>query len=208
MSTSNVREDGTRLSKLDRALFRFESLLTLWGGITIFALVVLAVTHVLSRKFLNAPLPGFVDWTTQFMAIFAFLGISFTQRVGGHIRMDMLVSRLRGRVLWLFEFVSILVMLLLTTALIYGTYFHFERSFDFASPLWSRDSSIDISLPLWPAKLIVTLSLCILWLRLVLQAWGYARAISTNAVEPVAVPLVEDAAEQAAHEAEVLGGAQ
>lgn len=204
MSASNVRLDNSRLSLLDRALFRVESSLNLLAGITVFALVCLAVVHVVSRKLINAPLPGFVDWVEQFMAVFAFLGIAYTQRLGGHIRMDMIVGRLRGRTLWITEFISSIVIMLLVSALIYGTFFHFNRSFDIQAPLWSRDSSIDIALPLWPAKLIVCLSLVLLWLRLILQIWAYGRAVREDSAEPVAVPLIEDAAQQAAHEAEML----
>lgn len=204
MQVSNVRTDGTRLSRLDQLLFRFESLLNLGAGIMIFALVCLAVVHVLSRKFLNAPLPGFVDWVEQFMAVFAFLGISYNQRLGGHIRMDMLVGKLKRRPLWITEFISSVIMLLLVSALIFGAWFHFLRSFDLNAPLWSRDSSIDIALPLWPAKLVVVVAFVFLWLRLVLQIWAFARASLSNAEEPVALPLIEDAAAQAAHEAEVV----
>lgn len=202
---SAVETDDSTLSRLDQALFRVESALTLLGGITIFALVCLAVVHVLSRKFLNAPVPGFVDWTEQFMAIFAFLGLSYTQREGGHIRMDIVVSFLKGRWLWFAEWLSVLFMLLITTVLIYGTWFHFLRSFDWNAPLFSRDSSIDIALPIWPSKLLVTFSMMLLWLRLALQLWAYARAIRTGARHPVAVPLIETAAEAAEREAASVG---
>ena len=198
---SSVLADGSTLSRIDRAVFRLESWLTLAGGITIFALVILAVANVLLRKFLNAPVPGYIDWTEQFMAVFAFLGLAYTQREGGHIRMDLVVGMLRGRLLWLFELLSVLFMLLVTTALIYGTWFHFDRSFDWSAPNFSTDSSIDIALPLWPAKLAVPVALAVLWLRLVLQLWGYARALRTDAARPVAVPLPEDAAQQAEREA-------
>ena len=39
--------------------------------------------------------------------------------------------------------------------LVWGAWAHFCAAFDFAAPLWSRDSSIDIGIPLWPAKLLV-----------------------------------------------------
>ncbi|WP_179380407.1 TRAP transporter small permease subunit [Jannaschia marina] len=202
MSTpSSVLTDDTRLSRADRLLLRVEALLNLASGITIFALVLLAIANVLLRKFLNAPVPGYIDWTEQFMAIFAFLGLAYVQREGGHIRMDLLVGKLRGRLLWLFEFLSVLFMLLVTTALIYGAWFHFDRSFDWNAPNFSTDSSIDIALPLWPAKLAVPVAFTLLWLRLALQLWAYGRAIRTGAERPVAVPLIEDPAEQANKEA-------
>lgn len=207
MSTSSVKTDNSTLSRLDQAWLKLESFMNLLAGFTIFLLVGLAVVHVLSRKLLNAPVPGYVDWTQQFMAVFAFLGLSFCQREGGHIRMDILVGQLRRRPLWIAEWLSTLFMLLLATALIYGTYFHFERSFAWDKPLWSRDSSIDIALPLWPAKLIVTFSMAVLWVRLWLQLWGFGRAVKENSKMPVAVPLIEDPATQAMHEAETVGDA-
>ncbi|CTQ51015.1 TRAP transporter small permease subunit [Jannaschia donghaensis] len=208
MSTpSSVLTDETRLSRLDLATLRVEALLNLMSGITIFALVLLAIANVLLRKFFNAPVPGYIDWTQTFMAIFAFLGLSYVQREGGHIRMDLFVSKLSGRTLWVFEFVSALFMLLVVTALIYGTWFHFLRSFDFAAPNWSTDSTIDIALPVWPAKLVVPIAFALLWVRLALQLWAYGRAIRTGTDAPVGVPLVEDPAVQANKEAATVAGA-
>ncbi len=208
MSSSSVLTDESQLSRLDQALLKVESVLNLLSGMVIFALVVLACYNVIGRKLFNAPVPGYVDWTEQFMATFAFLGLAYCQREGGHIRMDIVLGQLRGRVLWAAEWLGVVFMLLLTTALIYGTWFHFERSFDWAAPNWSTDSSIDIALPLWPAKLVVPLSLMILWLRLALQIWSYGRAFRRNDRHPIGVPLIEDAATQASREAETVEGSR
>ena len=204
-TSSSVLTDGTRLSRTDRALLRLEAVLNLASGITIFALVLLAIANVLLRKLLNAPVPGYIDWTEQFMAVFAFLGLAYVQREGGHIRMDLLVGNLRGRVLWLFEWLSVLFMLLVVSALLYGTWFHFARSFDFSAPNWSTDSSVDLALPLWPAKLAVPVAMAILWLRLALQLWAYGRGLRLGGDAIVAVPLPEDPAEQASKEAASVG---
>ncbi len=202
--TNTVGADDSLLSRIDRALLFLEARLTLLGGFVIFALVLLAVIHVLSRKFLNAPVPGYVDWTEQFMATFAFLGLSYTQRMGGHIRMDIFVTRLRGRTLWLVEGLTTLLTLVVVTALVYGSWYHFQRSFDWNAPLWSRDSTIDISLPLWPSKLVVPFAMALLWLRLVIQLWAYGRALATGERRPPAVPLPEDPASLAAQEAALI----
>ncbi len=115
--------------------------------------------------------------------------------------MDIFVSRLSGRLLWAVEFITVFAILLLIAALVWGSWSHFLRSFDFAAPLWSRDSSMDIALPLWPAKLLVPCAFFVLCLRLVLQLWGYARALIVNDSEPVGIPFIEDAASRAAREA-------
>lgn len=191
----SVNTDNSTLSKLDQQLFKLESALNLTAGVVILMLMMLAVAQIFGRKLFNMPVPGFIDWVEQAMAVFAFLGIAYCQRVGGHIRMDILIGRLRGRVLWLSEFVSTFVMILLSAALTYGSFLHFKRAWDLG------DSSIDIALPIWPSKLMVPLALGLLTLRLILQAWGYLRAFKNNDIHPVAVPMIEDAATIAANEA-------
>ena len=201
---SSVLADNSVLSKLDRRLYRVESVLALVSGLAVFSLMILAVVSVSGRNFFNSPLSGYVDWIEQAMPLIAFMGVSYTQRDGGHIRMDMLVGKLKGRLLWMAEFTTVFFMLLLMLLLIWGSFAHFQRSFDFGSPMWSRDSSMDIALPLWPSKLLVPVAFSVLAIRLVLQLWAYGCAIVRNATNPVAVPLIEDAATQAAHEADIL----
>lgn len=198
---ATVLEDGSTLSKLDRSLFRIESWLALIGGLAVFALMILAVISVGGRNVFNTPLAGYVDWIEQVMPLIAFIGIAYCQREGGHIRMDIFVSWLSGRALWLFELLSTFLMLIVILLLIWGSWAHFERSFDFSAPFWSRDSSVDIRLPLWPAKLLVPIAFTVMSLRLTLQLWGFGRAFLEDIPRPVAVPLVEDAATQAAREA-------
>ncbi|MBC8210156.1 MAG: TRAP transporter small permease [Gammaproteobacteria bacterium] len=195
-----VLQDDSLLSRMDRLLLKLESALTLIGGVVIFLLVFLATANVLGRWFFSLPISGYIDWVEQAMAFFAFLGIAYTQRQGGHIRMDMLVAQLHGRSLWLVEMLSAVLMLGLTLVLIYGSYLHFLRAFEIG------DSSLDINLPTWPAKLVIPVALSILALRLLLQIWGYLRAAIEGGDSPVAVPLIESAAAVAAAEAEsVLG---
>jgi len=204
--SSSVLKDDTLLIRIDSRLFQIESFLALIGGLAVFSLMLLAVTSVGGRNFFNHPIPGYVDWIEQAMPIIAFLGVSYCQRLGAHIRMDILVGLLRGRTLWVAEFIGTLLILSLMVMMVWGTWAHFERSFDWSAPYWSRDSSLDIRLPLWPAKLLVPVAFFILTLRMALQVWGYGRAILTGALQPVAVPLIEDASTIAEKEVEAVSG--
>lgn len=204
--SSSVLQDGSLYSRIDRTLFRAETFLALLSGLAVFMLMVLAVVSVGGRNFFNQPLPGYVDWIEQAMPVIAFLGISYCHRLGGHIRMDILIGRLRGRAMWLAEFASTLLMLALMLLMVWGSWAHFERSFDINAPWWSRDSSVDIRLPLWPAKLLAPVAFGILSLRLALHLYGYGRAFLRNETEPVGLPLIEDAATVAANEAATVSG--
>ena len=198
---ARVLADGAPSSRLDRALYRLERAFALLGGLAIFSLMFLAVFSVSGRNFFNAPLPGYVDWIEQAMPLIAFMGISYTQRDGGHIRMDILILRLRGRTLWAAELATSLAILALVGLMIWGSWTHFERSFDWNAPMWSRDSSMDIALPIWPAKLLAPVAFSVLFARLLLHVWIYARALWRGEPEPAGVPLVESAATTATRDA-------
>ena len=199
-----VIEDGHLLSRLDRYLLKLEKFCALISGLAILSLMFLAVYSVTGRKFFNSPLAGYVDYIEAAMPIIAIMGVSYVQRDGSHIRMDIFVSFLRGRALWLFELLSIVLILVLILALTWGAWVHFDRSFDCARPFCSRDSSIDIGLPIWPSKLVVPFAFSVLALRLFLQAIGYTRALVLGLDQPSAVPLVLSASQQAKLETDAI----
>ena len=199
-----IIEDSSLLSRLDIILLKLERFCALISGLTIFSLMFLAVYSVSGRKFFNAPLAGYVDYIEAALPVIAIMGVSYVQRDGSHIRMDIFVSLLKGRALWLFELISILLLLLLILYLTWGAWLHFDRSFDCSRPLCSRDSSIDIGLPTWPSKLVVPFAFTVLSFRLILQAVGYSRALIFDLKKPPAVPLPISSSEQAKIETEAI----
>ena len=203
-----IIEDSSLLSRLDVLLLKLERFCALISGLTIFSLMFLAVYSVSGRKFFNAPLAGYVDYIEAALPIIAIMGVSYVQRDGSHIRMDIFVSLLRGRALWLFELISVFFILALILCLTWGAWVHFDRSFDCSRPFCSRDSSIDIGLPIWPSKLVVPFAFTVLSFRLILQAIGYSRALYLGSRQPAAVPLVLSASEQAKLETEAIDRAK
>ena len=195
---SLVYHDDTRLSQIDRVLYRVEMALGFLSGLAVFVLMVLAVVSVGGRNFFNQPLSGYVDWIEQAMPLIAFMGIAFVQRDGGHIRMDMVIGAVRGRVLYGFEIITTLAMLGFMVLMAWGTWAHFQRSIDLSAPWWSNDSSIDIALPLWPAKLLVPVAFSVLSLRLALQIVLYIKAFWQRDPRPVGLPVILSPAEKAA----------
>lgn len=217
---STVLEDSSLLSRLDRTLLPVERVTALISGLAAFSLMFLAAYSVAGRQLdktvlapfldsigvMDGPLLGYVDYIEALMPLIAIMGVSYVQREGAHIRMDILIGSLKGRVLWFFELVSILLILFLMLALVWGSWAHFDRSFDCSFPFCSRDSSIDVSLPTWPSKIVVPIAFAVLCLRLMLQAAAYGRAFWLGLERPAAVPLIQSAAEQAQAEAEQLEG--
>ncbi len=185
---------GRILHRADRLVGRVEDALNLCAGVLIFALMLLGVVQIVLRTVFDAPIFGYIDVVEVAMVGFAVLSIAFVQRVGGHVRMEMLVGRLAGRVKWLAEAFGTGVAAFIVAVLIPYSWDHFGRAFEFG------DSTIDIELATWPAKLVVPVALSVLLLRLALQFGGYLRLVAGPELAPVAVPSIKDAAERAQEE--------
>lgn len=184
----------------DRWLQPIEDGMNFIAGLAIFALMILGVAQIGLRKFFNAPIVGYIDLVELSMATFAFLGAAYCQRLGDHIRMEMLVGKLHGRALWCAEFTATLAALLIVSVLVWFGWEHFLRSFLLG------DTTIDAEYPVWPSKLLVPVAFAVWWLRLLIQLLGFFRLVRHPYARPVAVPVMLDAAAHAREEIrEALG---
>ena len=185
---------GRFLERADFLLNALESRLNLIAGLIVFALMFLGVIQIVLRTVFRTPIFGYIDIVEVAMVGFAVLAISYVQRVGGHVRMELLVARLRGRAHWLAETLSTMLGIFIVGVLIPYSYSHFQRAFNIG------DSTIDIEIVTWPPKLIVPLALSVLMIRMWIQLGGYIRLSVNPALEPVAVPLLKDVEEIAEEE--------
>lgn len=196
--SSNVSADQSSATKLlakaDAQLFRVESFFNVTSGMLILFLMFLAVFQVVGRKFFNFPIPGYVDWVEMAMAIFCFLSIAYTQKLGGHVRMELFISRFSGRSLWIVEALGTLIAMWIIAVLALYGWEHFMRAWVIG------DSSIDIQIPIWPGKLVVVVAFISLELRLLVQLCGFLRLVVHPNAEPIGVPLVETVDQQAQKE--------
>jgi C4-dicarboxylate transporter, DctQ subunit len=197
--TGTAAEAGPPTSlvgRLDLIYSKLENVLNMAAAVAIFALMIIGVIQILGRTLFNLGIHGYVDWIEQFAVIYAILGIAYCQRYGSHIRMEIVLTLLKGRTLWALEALGVLAGLIVVGLLVDTSWDHFMRA-------WTRgDSSMDIRLPVWPAKLMVPIALATLWLRMLLQLAGYLRLFADPSRNPEAVPVAETPEEVARHEIE------
>jgi C4-dicarboxylate transporter DctQ subunit len=184
------------LATAHRYWARLEDGLNLIAAAAIFFLMFVGVFQIVGRTVFDTAIHGYIDYMEQASALFAFLGIAYAQRVGAHIRMDLLLRGFSLRFLWAMELFCVLVALVIITVLIDSTFLNFLRAWQLG------DSTIDIKLPVWPTKLIVPAVLAVLWVRLVLQSIDYVRLVCHPSAAPIAVPVIETIEVQAQHEIE------
>lgn len=172
------------VGRFDRWYGAFEAALNFIAGIAIFALMLIGVGQIAGRQLFDLPIYGYIDYIEQASAIFAFLGVAYCQRLGTHIRMEFMLTLLPRRWLWWVEAFAIAVALVIVGALIWASWFNFQRAWQLG------DSTMDIRLPTWPGKLMVPLAFATLWLRLLLQLAGYLRLAIDPAAKPEGVPVI------------------
>lgn len=185
---------GRLLTRADRLLAPIEDALNLLSGLLIFGLMFLGMLQIVLRTVFRTPIFGYIDIVEATMVAFALLSISQVQRLGGHVRMEIVVGYLKGAALWAAETIGVAVQIVIVAILIPYSYNHFFRSWSFG------DSTIDIELPTWPAKLLVPVMLAVLLIRLVIQLLGYIRLTVDPALTPVAVPVMKTVEQQAEDE--------
>lgn len=198
--SSNPEVEGGLLVRLNKGLMPVEDAANLLAAFAIMALMILGVLQIVLRTVFNAPIDGYIDLVELSMASMAFLGAAYTQRLGSHIRMELLIGRLSGRGLWAIEAFGTAVAMFIIGVLIYYSYGHFWRAYTLG------DTTIDAEYVVWPSKLLVPIAFSIWWLRLALQFFGAMRLVINPDAVPVAVVVAKDVAEQAQDEIhEVMG---
>lgn len=185
---------GRYLQVVDSLLGRVENATNLLAGILVFGLMLLGVVQVVARNLFSAPILGYIDIVEIFMVGFTILSIAYVQRLGGHVRMEVLLATLKGRSLWVMEVVSCALTSIIVAVLIPGSYAHFSRAFEFG------DSTMDVEIATWPAKLVVPIALAVLLIRLLVQLLGYSRMLMDPTLPRIAIPTTSSSADRAKEE--------
>ena len=173
----------------------------MFAALAIFGLMLLGVCQIALRTIFNSPIVGYIDMVELSMASLAFMGAAYCQRLGAHIRMELLIGKLRGRALWTAEAVGTVIALFIIGVLIWYGWNHFSRAYVIG------DTTIDAEFPVWPSKLLVPIAFSLWFARLSLQLVGSIRLIIYPDAAPIAVVNMKDVAQQARDEIhETFGG--
>jgi len=179
---------------LDRLVTPIENFANFVAAMAILALMVLGTAQIVLRSVFNSPIAGYIDLVELSMAGMAFLGAAYCQRLGAHIRMEILVGHLRGRWLWGFEIFGTLVALFIIAVLIWFGWGHFMRAYELG------DTTIDAEYPVWPSKLLVPLAFSLWFVRLSIQLVGSIRVFLDPSLAPRGVAVIQDVASVAREE--------
>ena len=185
------------LTNINKNLSIVEDYLIRISGVSLFIVMILTSFQILSRV-AGYPWPGYLELSELSIAIFAFLGVAYAQRLDTHIRMELLVGNLTGRPKWLLEFISTILSFIVVLILIY-------YSMLFAIDAYIiGDTTYDYLYPTWPAKILVPIAFTIWAIRLFLEIFGFLRMILFKDLEPIAIPIMKTPEELANEEIKVI----
>jgi TRAP-type C4-dicarboxylate transport system permease small subunit len=187
------------VARADRLLSPVEDATNMIAALFVFALMCLGIAQIVLRTIFDTPLTGYVDLVELSMAGMAFLGAAYTQRMGAHIRMELLLGTLRGRALWGAEIIGALLGMAIIAVLIWYSGEHFWRSYQLG------DTTMDAEFPVWPSKLLVPVAFTLWFLRLSIQLAGSIRLFVDPTRAPEGVCVMKHAADVAREEAVLPG---
>jgi C4-dicarboxylate transporter DctQ subunit len=150
--------------KIEGFLSHIEDWLNLCSVFIIMFLMFFASAEIIGRYVFNFPIPGHVEIVELIMAGVVFFGIAYTQRVDGHVRMELFVTRvLRGRSYHIAEGI--------TNALSLFVYL-FIFIYTFKASLFALkvgDSTAYLYWPTWPSKFAIPLGSFFLCIRFAIE---------------------------------------
>ena len=149
---------------IERIISTIEDWLNLASVFIIMFLMFFATTEILGRYLFNSPVPGHVEIVELIMAGVVFFGISYTERVDGHVRMELFVTRvLKGRAYHIAETISTILSLFVYL-------FIFIYSFKAAMFAFQvGDTTSYIYWPTWPSKLAIPIGSFVLCIRFTIE---------------------------------------
>ncbi len=145
-----------------KILLRVEKGMLVVGITALFIMMGLTTVDAMCRYLLNVPIVGAYEVTEKYLMLFSiFLGLSYTYRGSGLIRVTILMDRLPRSVKMPINHFAQLFSIVYCAILIIGTYQYATRLHDYGTTLGSL-----FSFPLWIGAAVVPIGFLLMGLFL------------------------------------------
>jgi TRAP-type C4-dicarboxylate transport system permease small subunit len=134
----------------------------------VFFLMLLVTAEIIARHVLGSPIPGQVETATLSLVLILYLGLAYTQLERGHIRVELLVSRVKGKKRELLEAFVLFLSLIVSALMLWGTAGQARIS------VLGRE--FVTSFPVWPGRCAITFGFALLSFTLVIQICNHVMA--------------------------------
>ena len=107
------------LRKIEKGIHYIGNIFTGIGEVLLVALMFLGAGDVIGRYVFNKPITGTMEISEVMMAGMVFLSWAYTQRTGGHVRVQLVISRYSARARAIARFVTLLLAFFVFDAVIW-----------------------------------------------------------------------------------------
>lgn len=148
----------------DAGLRHIEDWLNLASVFIIMFLMFFASAEIIGRYVFNAPIPGHVEIVELIMAGVVFFGVAYTERTGGHVRMELFITKvLKGRGYHMSEVITTAASLFVFIFILIFT----------TKSSWNAvvigDVTADLYIPTWPSKFAIPVGCFFLCIRFAIE---------------------------------------
>lgn len=155
----------------DQALSFLSRLSALAAGVLVYSMMAGIVVYVILRK-LGIGVYFVEEYSGYSLVFMAYIGLAYTFRTGGHIRVDIVFGRLKPMVRAILEIAAIvaglIILYMLSLETLGNALFSLKANF--------RSSFLTES-PLWPFQLFIPMGLTILGLEMFLRLMVLVREV-------------------------------
>ncbi|MFH1060182.1 MAG: TRAP transporter small permease [Pseudomonadota bacterium] len=105
------------LSQAKWVIQKFTYYLSFAGMFVLLPLMLLTSSEVVSRALWDRPIPGTVELSSYMLVIFILCGVAWTHQVRGHVRVNLLLTKLPPTLALAIEVITILLSLFIVAVL-------------------------------------------------------------------------------------------
>lgn len=161
---------------------KIDQFLAYLSSFALFIMMVLIVANVVLRFFLNKPIAGVIEFTGEYLMVFVvFLAMSFTQKNGGHVKVELIQRFFSVRVKSVLDMLVKILSAGIFLVLTYTSFLLFLRHVN-----QGIHSVSSVAYPLAPAVLAISFGSFIMSIRLLLSIFiekNFTNNVRTNDLE-------------------------
>ena len=148
----------------DAGMRHIEDWLNLVSVFIIMFLMFFASAEIFGRYIFNSPIPGHVEIVELIMAGVVFFGVAYTERTGGHVRMELFITKvLKGRGYHMSEVITTAASLFVFIFILIFT----------TKSSWNAvvigDVTADLYIHTWPSKFAIPVGCFFLCIRFTIE---------------------------------------
>jgi TRAP-type mannitol/chloroaromatic compound transport system permease small subunit len=134
------------------------------AGLCVLGAMLLDTFDVISTNFLLTAVPGTIEITETMMVAVVFGGLAATQRVGGHIRMELIYMHVKPWIKALMNMISEIIAIIFFSLMLWTAWDQLKISWGY------REATAGLVLfPIYPVRAVIVLGVLILIGQLIMD---------------------------------------